>query len=376
MGNILINGVSAKTGGGKSILVNFLELLSPEVDKNYFVLTPDYNLYKKYESHNIKIIDIDGLYKNVFLMPYLYDYYFNSIIKKYNINLIFNLADIPIKTNTKQLFLFDWSYAVYPNSIVWKMLDIKSYVVRKLKLFYFKKNLKYVDLMIAQTDVMKDKLSKLYNITSLSVVENAVSLDNLKLKNTSASEIKLPEGIKLLYLTHYYPHKNLEIFIPLAKLIKKKNLNFKIIITISEIQHKNAKVLLSKIIEENLDDVIVNIGPVKMEDVPNLYSLCDGLLMPTLLESFSGTYVEAMYHKLPIFTSSYDFAKGVCKDSAMYFDPTNENEILSSIESLFNDDLKKEDLVKRGTKVLSSLPNWNVAYNLYIENIEKLLERK
>ena len=31
--------------------------------------------------------------------------------------------------------------------------------------------------------------------------------------------------------------------------------------------------------------------------------------MPTLLESFSGTYVESMYFEKPILTSDLDFAK-------------------------------------------------------------------
>jgi len=66
--------------------------------------------------------------------------------------------------------------------------------------------------------------------------------------------------------------------------------------------------------------------------VPSLYAQSDALLMPTLLESFSGTYVEAMFHKIVILTSKLDFAEDVCGESAFYFDPTSPEDILASIE--------------------------------------------
>ncbi len=43
--------------------------------------------------------------------------------------------------------------------------------------------------------------------------------------------------------------------------------------------------------------------------------------MPTLLECFSASYLEAMYMKKIIFTSDLPFAHTVCKDAAFYFAP-------------------------------------------------------
>jgi glycosyltransferase involved in cell wall biosynthesis len=288
-------------------------------------------------------------------------------VKNLDIDVIFNMSSFAIKTDIKQVFLFQWPYAVYPESSVWKMMDIKSYLIRKIKLFMFKKNLKYINTMIAQTDTMKKRLEKLYNIKSIKIVPNAVSIDNID--GGEYKDFKLPNGIKLLYLTYYYPHKNLEIFIPLAKRIKNQNLNFKIVITIDENQHQKAKELLENIKKEKLEDVIINLGSIEMKNIPSLYKQVDGLLMPTLLESFSGTYIEAMYHKIPIFTSNIDFATTVCKDVAFYFDPFNEKDILNKLKIAFNSKNKINEKIEKGYQIVRDMDTWNDTTEKYLKII-------
>lgn len=364
MKRIFINGLNAKSGGGKSILTNYLSILcqKQDISDKYFVLTADKREYKKYESDNLKIVDVKSIYKKHVFLAYTYQFIIPKLLKKLKIDVVFNPADIPIVTTTHQVFLFDWPYAVYPESKVWKMMDIKSLFTRKMKLFLFKRNIKHINQIIAQNEAMKNRLEKLYDIKNIKIVPNAVSLDNLS--GGEKIDFKLPKGKKLLYLTHYYPHKNIEIFLPLAQDIKNKNLDYKLIITIDENQHKDAKKLLEDIKIKGLDDVIINVGSVKMEYVPELYKQTDGLMMPTLLESFSGTYVEAMFHKRVIFTSNFDFAEVVCKDAAFYFDPFDPVDILKKMEQAFaNDEYLKK--IEEGTKRLSQLPTWEETFELY-----------
>ena len=51
------------------------------------------------------------------------------------------------------------------------------------------------------------------------------------------------------------------------------------------------------------------------------------MILPTLLESFSATYIEAMFHGKTILTSDLDFARDVCGEAAFYFDPLNPQSI-------------------------------------------------
>ena len=364
MKNILINGLNAKAGGGKSILNNYLSILKEKkLEEVYFVLTPCKRDYLNYETKNIKIIDIAECFKINAILPITYGFLLNKIANKYKINSIFNLADIPIVTKTYQVFLFDWPYGVYPESKIWAMMSFKELYTRKVKLFFFKKYLKYVHIVIAQNSAMQQRLEKIYGLSKIEVVNNAVSLENLN--GESQYNFNFPKGINLMYLTHYYPHKNIEIFIPLAKEIKRLGLNYHFITTIDATQSKGAQEFLRNVKKHELGDIIINVGSVEMKNVPSLYQQCDGLLMPTLLESFSGTYVEAMFHDIPIFTSNFDFAQVVCGDAAKYFNPFDVNDIVKNIENVFRGEDEKQKMAKAAMIRLKNLSTWEEAFNKY-----------
>ena len=78
------------------------------------------------------------------------------------------------------------------------------------------------------------------------------------------------------------------------------------------------------------------------------YEHTDALLLPTLLESYSGTYNEAMRFHRPVLTSDLDFAHAVCGDAAVYFDPWNPADIASAIVRLKNDADLRRRLVAAG----------------------------
>ncbi|MBW7835263.1 MAG: glycosyltransferase [Sphingomonadales bacterium] len=370
MVEIFVNGISAKSGGGKSILTNFLSLLHQHPTKDrYWFLTPSADAYRPFQCEHIRILDFPEIYNKTLLLPLVNCWILPKIVRNKSCDLVFNLADIPMPTPSTQIFLFDWSYAVFPDSYAWKVMDFKGWLIRKAKLFYFKKNLKYVDLMIAQTGLIKRRLEKIYDLEYVEVIPNAVSLDNLTGKFTH--DFKLGDGVKLLYLTHYYTHKNIEIFLPLAEEILARGEKIRIIITISPEQHRKAKEFLQQVKRRGLQDIIHNVGPVAMNDVPSLYAQTDGLLMPTLLESFSGTYVEAMFHGKPIYTSDLDFAKDLCGDAAYYFDPLDYRNILDRILESLNDPEGRQLKIQRGRQVLRALPSWEQVFHSYMKVFEK-----
>jgi glycosyltransferase involved in cell wall biosynthesis len=370
MRNIFINGLNAKAGGGKSILTNFLSLLSKsDTEDRYWVLVPDAAAYKSYRSDCLSILELPKLCRGSLLFPLVNRWILPQIVQKKACQLVFNLSDVPMPTLTTQIFLFDWPYAVFPESPAWQMMDFKSWLVRKAKLYYFKKYLRYVDLMIAQTPVIKTRLERLYSLKGVEVVPNAVSLDNFK--GESTRDFQLGEGLKLLYLAYYYPHKNIEIFLPLAEAIRAQNLKIRIVTTIAPEQHPKAKEFLQQVEQRGLNDIIHNVGTVAMKDVPSLYAQTDGLLMPTLLESFSGTYVEAMFHGKAIYTSDLDFAKAVCGDAAYYFDPYNYQDILEKILESQRDQEGKQLKIEAGKRMLHTWSTWEQAFQSYLQLFDK-----
>lgn len=370
MKNILINGLNAKTGGGKSILTNLLDMISksePNPNTQFFVLTPNIDLYKNYEQKNISLVDLKSIFKKNILFIVLYYIGFPSLIKKHKINSVLNLSNIPIPTKVHQVFLFQWAYAVYPESKIWELMDFKNKLLRKTKVYLFKRNRKYVNTFIAQTDNIKNRLIELYNIKNIEVIPNSVTFH----ESPQQIPIKLPDGIKLLYLSHYYPHKNFDILIPFAERIKESNSRFTIIVTISKDQHPGAENFLNLVRQKNLEEIVINIGPVEINQIDSLYQNCEALLMPTILESYGLTYVEAMNHRLPILTSDMDFAHAVCKDAAYFFNPNDATSLFNQANKLFEKPENINKLIDAGQVILNNIPTWKEVADRYLNLLTK-----
>jgi glycosyltransferase involved in cell wall biosynthesis len=373
MAHICVNGISSKSAGGKSILTNFLRVLKNVGSIHKFtIIIPENSDYSEFLniSENVVLIAFPVASKQ-WLLPFTNAYLLPRFLDKEGCDIVFNLSDLPIPTRLPQLFLFDWSYAAFPDSIAWKLGGIRDRLTRKLKLYIFKKNFLYIDVVIAQGEALRQRLMRLYDIANVPVVPNAVSLDNLT--SNRIVDFGLTKGYKLLCLSRYYSHKNIEIFLDLGDLISKNKLDWKIIVTIDQSHSEGAKLFLEMVKKRGLDQIILNVGSVDMGDVPSLYQQCDALLLPTLLESFSGTYIEAMYHCKPIYTSNYEFAHDVCKNSAWYFDPLDANSIFDCINyAIANQDLRLEKILI-GSEILNAMPDWNQAYRSYITIIESML---
>ena len=115
---------------------------------------------------------------------------------------------------------------------------------------------------------------------------------------------------------------------------------------------------------------VLFLGKVDITNCPGLYAYCDFLFLPTLLESFSASYCEAMKMKKPIITSDLNFARGICDDSAVYFDPISAKSIGDSIYNLSKDHATQKKLITNGTKRLKSFSNYNQRASKYLNIIK------
>jgi glycosyltransferase involved in cell wall biosynthesis len=83
------------------------------------------------------------------------------------------------------------------------------------------------------------------------------------------------------------------------------------------------------------------------------------LILPTLLESFTATYLEAMKFDCPVLTSDLDFAREVCGDAAIYFDPWNVDDMCEAVVRLRDEPALQQQLRWQGRERLSQMfPSW------------------
>ena len=106
MARILVHGLKAKVGGGKSTLNNFLSLLREKGSPHeFFLLVPEEREYERYERPGIQIVHVPKILSCNPVFPCLYYYAIPQILRSREIDLIFNLGGIVIPTRCPQVCL-------------------------------------------------------------------------------------------------------------------------------------------------------------------------------------------------------------------------------------------------------------------------------
>ena len=210
-------------------------------------------------------------------------------------------------------------------------------------MFFFNR----LDALFVQTDDVKERLSRLLSpgkpIYKVSNTVNSAFLNGRQITR------KLPDRtgseLRLLTVSSFYPHKNLDIIRPLVNILEEKGLKeFKFVLTLPPEKFDP--------LFGDLKNRVINVGPVPIEECPSLYRECDFMFLPTLLECFSASYAEAMAMRKPILTSDMSFAHTVCRDAAVYFNPMDPEDIAEKILDLQAAPEKQKFLMDRGEEIL------------------------
>jgi glycosyltransferase involved in cell wall biosynthesis len=349
---IVVLAHNLRASGGLSVGRNLVDLLpkfGPE--HSYLILVPKglgyatHNGRKNVAVNEVPLMSfIERIRFDLFSLP--------KLIKNFNPDMILGLGNLGLrKPPCKQAILFHnphliYSAKYYPREVT--IAKLKNYLLKKR----LKQCLRYTDIVFCQTPVACRRFARMFKYPEdqIKIMPNAVS----EFAKISREEAGTPQILRntncfnLFFLSKFLGHKNLEILIDVFRDYREKLRDVRCITTVASQQHPNAAKFLSDINKYNLQEHIINVGPLKQTELAGYFYNCDALLFPTLLESFSATYLEAMYFGLPILTSDLDFAHYICGEAALYFDPWNVDDILKKILILKNKSDLRETLISMG----------------------------
>jgi glycosyltransferase involved in cell wall biosynthesis len=223
-------------------------------------------------------------------------------------------------------------------------------------LWQFRRCLAGLRDVIVQTPVMESRLTKRFSTRAARVHVIAQPVPR-HVSETAGTPGRSPlalceKPIRLLFLAAYYPHKNHAMLPSLVAELRARGLAGRahIFVTLGERAPASLRTALMA-----CADVITDLGPLTPDHVPQALADASALLLPTLLESYGLIYLEAMSCRLPILTSDRDFARWVCSDTALYFDPLDAGSIVDAIAAL-PDFARTTNLEQRARARLQQLP--------------------
>ena len=184
------------------------------------------------------------------------------------------------------------------------------------------------------------------------------------------------ETLRILCFSASYPHKNLDILPFTAYEIRKKrqDLSFEFVITLP-VDSEDYRKIMIKSEELGVTEHIVNIGVIAVIDGPDIYRKCHMVFVPTLLESFSANYPEAMAMSRPIVTPDLPFSRDICREAAIFYEAKKPVAAAEAILTLVDNKTIWESIAANGVRVLQQLPTPRQKYEKYLEILRGLITK-
>lgn len=222
------------------------------------------------------------------------------------------LGDIPLRSIPEQVVLVHQSHLVSPAYDAGSNHLLGTYVMRWL----FRKNVGCARHFVVQSEVMKEGLERTYPAIQgrICVVPQPPPLW------LESRERQIPLGagddLSLFYPAAAYPHKNHRLFQLMGTRPNART------------GHRHFRQLLLTLQPEEEKPLdlgglpwVRNVGRLTPAQCLDTYHRVDGLFFPSVAESYGLPLVEAMTLGLPVLCSDRPFARWLCGDEAIYFDP-------------------------------------------------------
>lgn len=368
----LINAHNVIKGGGINVVISIIDSFLEEND-HFILVIPGLSIYRDFikKLPNYKKAKISEIvYSKPGLSRFIYKWYVNKyqlpkLIKKWQILKVFSLGNIGFASAAKQLVLVQNAYATLTDNRIWERIPFKQRLYLKFMQKQILKNLKHADVIAIQTQTMRNNIKKLLGIRDEQTVihPNVIRTDMF---NTHSRIEERSDKYKFLFLSKLFPHKNFEILEPLAERITNESLPVTITLTLDN-NIPSEKLLADRLLKL-FPSVFKNQGLVAYNNLPEIYAAHDAIFFPTLLESFSATYIEAMAFGKTIVTSDLEFAREICGDLAFYFNPFDVSSAFETIKLLLCDKHTREIKISAYKKKLEELSGNNFSVinkNLY-----------
>jgi glycosyltransferase involved in cell wall biosynthesis len=190
------------------------------------------------------------------------------------------------------------------------------------------------------------KISTLYHGMDASLFTDPSDPTNPELQETLDAESPY-----ILTVSTVAEHKNYEVLLrAYGRLSPEMRNAYPLVIAGRTPSDPYLQTLRGILNQQGIDQDVIFLGGVKYENVPYLYSNATLYILPSKLETFGHTLIEAMTSNVPVVAADSTCIPEITDGAAALFDPDNDKQLAMIIEELLNDEKERKLLRKRGKK--------------------------
>ena len=276
---------------------------------------------------------------------------------------------------TPEVMRFTMPWVTHPNKYSWSVLSRKEKLKMRLYCWNQRRLIRKARYFITQTETTKQGIIRITNTSSenVRVVKNVLPAIFKALPSSPFP----PDGdwIDVACVANTNAHKNLDILPYVLQELQNQgvdNIRFHVTIPTVDVFWQKMKKILCLL---NFEDRIVNHGHCSQIELSDLYRHCQLCFLPTLLEVFSVSSLEAMYYHLPIVATDFDFNREVMDDACLYFEPKNSSDAARCIKEYIDNkelQMQMKDKMTSRLKLFSDYDkHFNDILNFLVEVVQK-----
>ena len=275
-----------------------------------------------------------------------------------------------------EVMRFTNPWVTHPNKYSWSVLPWKYKMKTRLYCWNQRRMMRVAKYFITQSETTRKGILRITGTApeNVVVVKNVLPQIFKGLINTP----KPQDGswIDIACVGAPVPHKNFAILPDVLKALKAigvDNVRFRVTIPSSNVLLKTYQERLS---QYGLEDRIISHGRCSQIELAEIYRQCRLCFLPTLLEVFSASTLEAMYFRLPVVATDFDFNTEVMGDSCLYYEPMNARAAAAQIKKYVEDEALREEMKLKMDERLKLFSDYDKHFNDILAFLVKVGEGK
>ncbi len=215
------------------------------------------------------------------------------------------------------------------------------------------------------------------------VTDEKISSDKITIAHNAVGEEflnfltpKVPVSKKLkidskffLYTGQHREHKNLHGMVKgFHKFLQETKEEYKLVITGKE--NPLYPEFWEYCKKHNLQEKVLTVGLVDENDLLALYQEATAYIFPSFYEGFGIPPLEAMALNTPVIASNASCIPEICGDAALYFTPSDSDELAKQMKKLTSDTLLQNTLIEKGRKQIQKY-SWKSSAKKILKIFEK-----
>lgn len=274
---------------------------------------------------------------------------FPRLLNKYNLDLMhFPYFSVP--------FFYRRPYVVTIHDLIVNKfntgkastLPIFLYQLKRLGYRFIIANaLKSSKKIIVPSETVKKDIKKEYGVKEEKIV---VTYEG-GFENASELKVKDADTPKKYFLRvgNFYPHKNIDTLLFAFKEFLKTRKDFNLVLV-------GKKDFFYRRVEDQIESLELTKNVVFVENpgddkMFSLYKNAVATIVPSFMEGFSLTAVEAMSSGSSLIASDIKVHREICQEGALYFDPNSKEDLVLIMELLTKDSKVRKELVVKGKEI-------------------------